>query len=86
MSLKIYKTCKTLFTKNLLRNFNRKELLEKPTTAKLFEYLSLGSELKNQTCIAEKHQQKFDDKEPTIQKYNRANLIIIETLPSQQVF
>ena len=58
--------------------FPEKGLLEKDATIKGFEYLLIGSKLKNQTIIAEKQYQKFEDveelttknnKEPTIKKY-----------------
>ena len=64
-----------------------KGLLEKSPTIKGFEYLLIGSKLKNQTIIAEKQYQKFEgveelttknNKEPTIKKYNRSNLIYNE--------
>ena len=52
---------------------------------KIFEYFSMGKELKAQTDIAKKQYQKFDDTyefdkitkkgKPEIKKYNRSNLI-----------
>ena len=58
--------------------FPEKGLLEKDATIKGFEHLLIGSKLKNQTIIAEKQYQEFEDveelttknnKEPTIKKY-----------------
>ena len=62
-----------------------KELLEKATTIKRFEYSPLGKELETQTDSAKKQYQKLDNtyefdkiikkEKPTFKKYNRLNLI-----------
>ena len=65
--------------------FPEKELLEKATTIKRFEYSPLGKELEAQSDIAKKQYQKSDNtyefdkiikkEKPTFKKYNRLNLI-----------
>ena len=62
-----------------------KELLEKATRIKRFEYSPLRKELETQTDIAKKQYQKLDNtyefdkiikmEKPTFKKYNRLNLI-----------
>ena len=65
--------------------FPEKELLEKATTIKRFEYSPLGKELEAQSDIAKKQNKKLDNtyefdkiikkEKPTFKKYNRLNLI-----------
>ena len=65
--------------------YRKKDLLEKAATIKRFEYLPLGSELKQQTSIAEKQYKRLDNtyeldkiikkEQPTVNKYNRSNLV-----------
>ena len=57
-----------------------KDLLEKVTTMKRFEYSLLGKELKKQTSVAEKQYQKLDnsyefDKIIEKENYSKSNLI-----------
>ena len=61
-----------------------KKLLEKAAIMKRFKYAPLGKELKAQTDIAKKRNQKLEDtfefdkiikKKKTFKKYNRSNLI-----------
>ena len=52
-----------------------KGLLEKAAALKRFEYLPLGKELKAQTDIAKKQDQKLDNKEWKIGKYNKSDMI-----------
>ena len=55
-------------------NLHEKDLLEKAAALKIFEYSSLGKELKKQTSVAERHYQKLESnkKEEKI-KRSRAN-------------
>ena len=61
---------------------SEKDLLEKALWMKIFEFTSLGKELKAQTDIAKKQYQvlnrffKSNEKEePTFKKYNKSDLI-----------
>ena len=61
---------------------SEKDLLEKAPRMKIFEFTSLGKELKTQTGIAKKQYQALnrffksnEKEEPTLKKYNKSNLI-----------
>ena len=48
--------------------YRKKDLLEKAATIKRFEYLPLGSELKQQTSIAEKQYKRLNKTRMTSMK------------------
>ena len=62
-----------------------KDLLEKTAALEIFEYSSLGKELKKQTSVAEKQYQKLENsyeadkiikrKKPTLENYSKLDLI-----------
>ena len=73
-----------------------KDLLEKAASLKIFEYSRLGKELKAKTDIAKKQYQNLDNtfefekiikiEKPTLENYNKSNLIHNANFFFSQIF
>ena len=73
-----------------------KDLLEKAASLKIFEYSRLGKELKAKTDIAKKQYQNLDNtfefekiikiEKPTLENYNKSNLIYNANFFFSQIF